>query len=47
MIQLMADREGGRMTIDHQAQVRVHIRWMIRRDMAEVLEIERNAFEFP
>ena len=35
------------MTIDHQAQLRVHIRWMIRRDMAEVLEIERGAFEFP
>ena len=26
------------MTIDHQTQLRVHIRWMIRRDMAEVLE---------
>lgn len=25
----------------------VHIRWMIRRDMAEVLEIERKSFEFP
>jgi len=24
----------------------VHVRWMIRRDMAEVLEIEREAFEF-
>src|SRR6201991_1390443 len=47
MIHLKADREGGRMTIDHQAQLRVHIRWMIRRDMTEVLEIERNAFEFP
>ena len=35
------------MTVDHQAQLRVHIRWMIRRDMAEVLEIERSAFEFP
>ena len=35
------------MTIDHHAQLRVHIRWMIRRDMAEVLEIERSAFEFP
>jgi ribosomal-protein-alanine N-acetyltransferase len=40
------------MTIDHQAidhhpQLRVHIRWMIRRDMPEVLQIERSAFEFP
>src|SRR4051812_2604533 len=42
-------RHGRRptMTVDHQAQLRVHIRWMIRRDMAEVLEIERSAFEFP
>ena len=28
-------------------EVRVHIRWMIRRDMAEVLEIEKQNFEFP
>jgi ribosomal-protein-alanine N-acetyltransferase len=28
-------------------QLRVHIRWMIRRDMAEVLEIEGEGFEFP
>src|ERR1044071_2319016 len=47
MHNLTADTEGGPMTIDHQAQLRVHIRWMIRRDMAEVLEIERGAFEFP
>jgi [ribosomal protein S18]-alanine N-acetyltransferase len=25
----------------------VHIRWMIRRDMSDVLAIERDAFEFP
>ncbi len=25
----------------------VHIRWMIRRDMVEVLEIENQSFEFP
>ncbi len=25
----------------------VHIRWMIRRDMADVLEIENSSFEFP
>ena len=25
----------------------VHIRWMIRRDMPEVLEIEESSFEFP
>ena len=27
--------------------INVHIRWMIRRDMAEVLEIEQSSFEFP
>ena len=30
-----------------QQSMRVHIRWMIRRDMAEVLDIERDSFEFP
>jgi len=28
-------------------QVRVHIRWMIRRDMPEVLQIEQDSFEYP
>jgi ribosomal-protein-alanine N-acetyltransferase len=28
-------------------QVQVHIRWMIRRDMPSVLEIENAGFEFP
>ena len=27
--------------------LRAHIRWMIRRDMAEVLQIEAEGFEFP
>lgn len=27
--------------------MKVNIRWMIRRDMAEVLDIERHSFEFP
>ena len=35
------------MSTDHKSQLRVHIRWMIRRDMPEVLEIERTSFEFP
>ncbi len=35
------------MAADHRQQLRVHIRWMIRRDMPEVLEIERESFEFP
>lgn len=29
------------------AELKVHIRWMIRRDFAEVLHIERESFEFP
>ena len=28
-------------------ELHVHIRWMIRRDLAEVLEIEGESFEFP
>jgi ribosomal-protein-alanine N-acetyltransferase len=30
-----------------QQDLRIHIRWMIRRDMAEVLNIESRSFEFP
>jgi ribosomal-protein-alanine N-acetyltransferase len=30
-----------------QERLQIHVRWMIRRDMAEVLEIEQEAFEFP
>jgi hypothetical protein len=25
----------------------IHVRWMIRRDMAEVLEIEATSFQYP
>jgi [ribosomal protein S18]-alanine N-acetyltransferase len=32
---------------DQKQEVRVHIRWMIRRDMPEVLAIEGESFEFP
>jgi len=28
-------------------KISVHIRWMIRRDMPEVLDIENSSFEFP
>lgn len=35
------------MHTDYQPQAAVHIRWMIRRDMTEVLAIERESFEFP
>jgi ribosomal-protein-alanine N-acetyltransferase len=41
--------EGGSMSTvpTSQGQSRVHIRWMIRRDMPEVLAIEHASFEFP
>jgi len=35
------------MNADPKQQLRVHIRWMIRRDMREVLDIEQTSFEFP
>jgi [ribosomal protein S18]-alanine N-acetyltransferase len=35
------------MQIDQKQEVRVHVRWMIRRDMPEVLAIEAGSFEFP
>jgi [ribosomal protein S18]-alanine N-acetyltransferase len=35
------------MQTDQKLEVRVHIRWMIRRDMPEVLATERESFEFP
>ncbi len=35
------------MHADQKQEVRVHIRWMIRRDMPEVLEVEAQSFEFP
>jgi ribosomal-protein-alanine N-acetyltransferase len=33
-------------TEKEQAQARVHIRWMIRRDMPEVLQTEQESFEY-
>ncbi len=30
-----------------QTKLRVHLRWMIRRDLLEVLAIEEESFEFP
>ena len=35
------------MTAPSPTQAGIHVRWMIRRDMPEVLTIEREAFEFP
>jgi ribosomal-protein-alanine N-acetyltransferase len=41
------DREVGMSTNrTEKEQVRVHIRWMIRRDMPEVLQTEQESFEF-
>lgn len=35
------------MSTEGKQDVCVHIRWMIRRDMPEVLDIEGHSFEFP
>ncbi len=35
------------MTAQDKQHVKVHIRWMIRRDMPEVLDVEQDGFEFP
>jgi ribosomal-protein-alanine N-acetyltransferase len=35
------------MNSEPQQEIRVHIRWMIRRDMPEVMGIEAESFEFP
>ncbi len=35
------------MPTEQKQEIRVQIRWMIRRDMPEVLQIERQSFEFP
>ena len=35
------------MRSETQEMLRVHIRWMIRRDMHDVLDIENEGFEFP
>jgi len=35
------------MSVPGKQNVCVHIRWMIRRDMPEVLAIEQGSFEFP
>ena len=39
--------EGAELSIEERQQLGVHIRWMIRRDMPEVLKIEAGSFEFP
>src|SRR5438045_6165199 len=44
-------RRGGEESVmntgrTHKEQVKVHIRWMIRRDMPEVLQTEQESFEY-
>ena len=36
-----------RMAIRISGEVRVHIRWLVNRDMEEVLDIEQDSFEYP
>jgi ribosomal-protein-alanine N-acetyltransferase len=35
------------MAVDNQSRLAIHVRWMIRRDMPQVLAIEQSSFEFP
>ena len=35
------------MGLEAKQEMKVHIRWMIRRDMPEILRIEQSSFEFP
>jgi len=35
------------MSSDSRQALDIHIRWMIRRDMPEVLDVEQSSFEFP
>ncbi len=35
------------MRTTHEERLQIHVRWMIRRDMREVLDVEKEAFEFP
>jgi ribosomal-protein-alanine N-acetyltransferase len=41
------DGKSVAVSSQQKAQLSDHIRWMIRRDMSDVLEIERGCFEFP
>jgi [ribosomal protein S18]-alanine N-acetyltransferase len=42
----MTDNVGSALA-DHRKALSVHIRWMIRRDMPEVLQIEEASFDHP
>jgi [ribosomal protein S18]-alanine N-acetyltransferase len=45
-IKLLA-KERFRMAVDNASRLAIHVRWMIRRDMPQVLAIEQSSFEFP
>src|SRR5512142_3043713 len=48
LVCLSHGRSGSMSTVPTaKAQSRVHVRWMIRRDMPEVLGIEHASFEYP
>jgi [ribosomal protein S18]-alanine N-acetyltransferase len=40
-------RKEAKMSTSHQQALRVNIRWMVRRDLPQVQQIEREGFEFP
>ena len=42
-----SEQKDRRQNCEPKQPLRVHIRWMIRRDMPEVLQIEGEGFEFP
>ena len=44
---MTTSHEASLHKLSRQGQLPVHIRWMIRRDMPEVLAIEEQCFEFP
>jgi ribosomal-protein-alanine N-acetyltransferase len=48
-LQIGIARQGreSAMSVHRKQEICVHIRWMIRRDMPEVLDIENISFEFP
>lgn len=35
------------MSLQHETELRVQVRWMVRKDFPEVLAIEQSCFEFP
>ena len=42
-----SDSNSDSVGVNDRNELRVHIRWMIRRDMPEIVDIESLSFEFP